>query len=156
MGEPRSRSRRYPAAERAQDGAEVTKTAQPSAVTVPSRSGRRALVVEADPAALQVCRDALESSGFHVDAVDSGIAAMVAARETLPDLILVDLQLRDVPGGEAIGWLRSDPALCSTPIIVLTANAVEDKEWAATQLGASLRKPLSLMKIQSAIREALN
>ena len=75
---------------------------------------------------LRFCRDALKSSGFAVDAVDSGIAAVVAAREDLPDLIFVDVQLRDVPGREAIRWLRSNPALQSTPIIVLTTNAEDD------------------------------
>jgi CheY-like chemotaxis protein len=37
-----------------------------------------------------------------VDAVDSGVAAVMAARENKPDLILMDLQLRDVAGREAI------------------------------------------------------
>lgn len=46
---------------------------------------RRALVVGADSATLQLCRDALESSGFAAHAVDSGIAAVVAARESPPD-----------------------------------------------------------------------
>ena len=116
---------------------------------------RRALVVEADPATLQLCRAVLESSGFVVDAVDSGIAAVVAAREGLPDLILMDLQLRDVPGREAIGWLRSNPALRSTPIVVLTANAEEEADLVATRPGASLRKPVSPAAIQRTIREVL-
>jgi hypothetical protein len=45
-----------------------------------------------DSATLQLCRDALESSGFAADAVDSGIAAVVAARESPPDLVLVDVR----------------------------------------------------------------
>jgi CheY-like chemotaxis protein len=119
------------------------------------QSGRRALVVETDPVTLRLCRDVLESSGFVVDAVDSGIAAVVAAREELPDLILMDLQLRDVPGGEAIGWLRSNPALRSTPIIVLTANVGDDADLVAALPGASMRKPLSPAAIRRTIREVL-
>ena len=91
-----------------------------------ARSHRRALVVGVDPATLRFCRDALESAGFAVHAVDTGIAAVVAAREELPDLILLDIQLRDVPGREAIKWLRSIAALRSTPIVVLTAEAEDD------------------------------
>ena len=120
-----------------------------------SRSGQRALVVEADPVTLRLCRDVLESSGFVVDAVDSGIAAVVAARQGLPDLILMNLQLRDVPGGEAIEWLRSNPALRSTPIIVLTANAGDDAHLVDAKPGASLRKPISAATIRRAIREVL-
>jgi CheY-like chemotaxis protein len=116
---------------------------------------RRALVVEADPVTLRLCRNVLESSGFVVDAVDSGIAAVVAARQGRPDLILMDLQLRDVPGGEAIGWLRSNPALRSTPIIVITANGVDDGEFAAALPAASLRKPLSSAALRRTLQDVL-
>jgi two-component system cell cycle response regulator DivK len=116
---------------------------------------RRALVVEADPVTLRLCRNVLESSGFVVDAVDSGIAAVVAARQGRPDLILMDLQLRDVPGGEAIGWLRSNPALQATPIILITSNGGDELELAAALPGASLRKPLSSSAIQRTLQEVL-
>src|SRR5438309_1633600 len=115
----------------------------------------RALVVEADPLTLRLCRDVLESAGFVVDAADSGIAAVIAARQGLPDLILMDLQLRDVPGGEAIDWLRSNPALRTTPIIVITANGVDDGEFAAALPGASLRKPLSSAALRRTLQDVL-
>jgi CheY-like chemotaxis protein len=116
---------------------------------------RRALIVGAEPATLRLCRDILETSGFVVDAVDSGIAAVVAARAALPDVILTDLQLRDVPGREAIGWLRSNPALRSTPIVVLTTNVEDDADLAATRPGTSLRKPISPGMIRRTIHEVL-
>jgi len=131
------------------------KEIMPSPMTSTARSHRRALIVGADPATLRFCRDALESSGFAVDAVDSGIAAVVAAREDLPDLIFVDVQLRDVPGPDAIRWLRSNPALQSTPIIVLTAEAEDDAVLAVTRPNPSLRKPVSLAAIWRTIHEFL-
>ena len=115
----------------------------------------RALVVGADPVTLRFCRDALKCSGFAVDAVDSGIAAVVAAREDLPDLIFVDVQLRDVPGREAIRWLRSNPALQSTPIIVLTTNAEDDAAPGLARPDPSLLKPVSLAALRRVIREVL-
>ncbi len=163
MAESRLRSRRPPAGDYAQDSAAAVTAAQPSPAAFLKRSGptpasakradRRALVVEADPVTLRLCRDALESSGFAVDAADSGIAALIAARELRPDLIIMDLQLRDVPGGEAIGWLRSNSALPSTPIIVLTTDAADDADVTAAQPGASLRKPLSPATIRRMIHE---
>jgi CheY-like chemotaxis protein len=148
-----SRSSQGLVAERAEDSTETTREVEPSRASLSERSKRRALVVEADPVTLRLCREVLESSGFLVDAADSGIAAVVAAREGHPDLILVDLQLRDVPGGEAIGWLRSNPALRSTPIIVLTANAADDADLIAVRPASSLRKPLSPAAIRRAIRQ---
>jgi CheY-like chemotaxis protein len=88
--------------------------------------------------------------------VDSGIAAVVAARESPPDLVLVDVQLRDVPGREAIVWLRSNPALQSTPIIVLATNAEDDVVPTFPRAYASLPKPVSPAAIRRTIREVLN
>jgi CheY-like chemotaxis protein len=119
---------------------------------MPGTRRRRALVVEADPAVLQVARVVLEGAGFAVDAVDSGIAALVAARDGRPDLIIMDQQLRDVSGREAIGWLRSNPALQETPIILLTAGTADEAVVALAQPGAALRKPASRAALQRTIQ----
>jgi DNA-binding response OmpR family regulator len=116
-----TRLRRPPATNCSMDAIEAAREQTPPTASS-DLPARRALVVGADSATLQRCRDALESSGFAADAVDSGIAAVVAARESPPDLVLVDVQLHDVPGREAIGWLRSNPALQLTPIIILTRS----------------------------------
>jgi CheY-like chemotaxis protein len=78
----------------------------------------------------------------------------MSARELPPDLIVVDQQLRDVSGNEAIGWLRANTALRATPIIVLTSSADDDAAAAAAP-SATLRKPLSALAIRRAIHAAL-
>jgi DNA-binding response OmpR family regulator len=135
-----SHLRRPPATSCSKDAIEAARV-EPPPTASSSLPARRALVVGGDSATLQLCRDALESSGFAADVVDSGIAAVVAARESPPELVLVEVQLRDVPGHEAIGWLRSNPALQSTPIIILTTNAEDDVVLARPY--ASLPKPVS-------------
>ncbi len=117
---------------------------------------RRALVVEAELATMRLCRDILEKCGFVVDVVGTGIEAVISTRKEHFDLIFVDLQLRDVPGREAIEWLRSNPALRSTPIIVLTASAGDDADLAAFEPAAALRKPISLATARRAIDQVLN
>lgn len=119
------------------------------------RAPRRALIVTTESSTLRLCREVLERSEFAVDAVDSGIAALIAVRAGVPDLVLVDSQLRDVPGREAIEWLRSNPALRSTPIIVLTTNAEDETEFGAPHPGRALRKPVSPLAFQRTIEEAL-
>jgi CheY-like chemotaxis protein len=119
----------------------------------PRRRHWRALILGADHATLLLCRDALEGSGFAVDAVDSGIAALIAIREALPDLILVDGQLRDVPGREAIKWLRSNPALQTTPIIILTEEAENGPVPNVKRPAPPLRKPVTVPSVLRALRE---
>lgn len=130
-------------------------TCAPTVATTAGRAGQRALLAVGDPATLRRCRDVLENAGFVVDAVDAGIAAVVAARAGHPDLILMESQLRDAPGREAIGWLRSNPALQTTPIIVLTASAEDEADLAALGSLAFLRKPVSSATIQRSIHEHL-
>lgn len=128
----------------------------PLPATSQSAMRRRALVVGAEPAALRLCRDCLESAGFVVEAVERGIDALVAARENRPDVIFMDAQLRDVSGRQAIKWLRSLAGLRSTPIIVLTAEAEDDALMAATRPAPSLRKPLSRVAVRRALHDVLD
>lgn len=117
---------------------------------------RRALLVAVDPATQRLCRGTLAGAGVAVDVVDTGVAAVIAARQTHHDLIVVDDQLRDVLGAEAVGWLRSNPALGGTPIIVLTARAGGEAECAASRPGVWLRKPLSPDLVRRTILDALS
>lgn len=103
---------------------------------------RRALVAASDTAAQRICRSALETA-WDVEVVDSGVAAVIAARRSVPAVIFVDLQLRDVPGGEAVGWLRSNPQLGSVPIVLIAGGSEDDREIAALHPHALLRKPVS-------------
>jgi two-component system alkaline phosphatase synthesis response regulator PhoP len=147
--------RRNPVTKYAERATEEAEAKPLSPKMSPCQSDRSALVVDAEPATLRLCREVLEGMGFVVDAADSGIAAVIAARKRLPHLILMNVQLRDVPGREAVGWLRSNPALRSTPIIILTMNAEDEASLAAVRPGASLRKPLSPVKMRHAVREVL-
>ena len=119
------------------------------------RGWPRALVVEADPGTQRVCREALESCRFVVDAVDSGVTALNVARLNPPAIILMDMQLRDALGADVIGWLRSNPALKSTPIIAISAVGENTANLSANGAVALLRKPISAAMIEDAVRKAL-
>jgi len=116
---------------------------------------RTALLVEADPAARRICMAALSSSGFAVSCVESGIAAVAAAREAPPELIVIDFQLPDVPWRVAICWLRSNPVLRSTPILVLSARSLEDLDLSSMQPLALIRKPLSEERVREGMATIL-
>jgi CheY-like chemotaxis protein len=108
-----------------------------------------------DPALARLCRQELEDIGFTVEAVESGIAAVMAARRASPQLVLMDFQLRDVPSREAVGWLRTNPALRTMPVVILTDSAEEETALSAIQASTTLRRPASAPAIRRAIRDAL-
>lgn len=108
-----------------------------------------ALIVIADSAPRETCREVLERRGFAVTYAESGVGAVLSARKDPPDLVLMDGDLPDGPGVEAIGWLRCNPALASAPIVLVAAGT--DERGA----DAVLRKPVSPAAVAGALRKVL-
>src|SRR5262249_12643433 len=116
---------------------------------------RRALLVVAEPSSNRLCQEVLEALGFSVEAVDSGIGAVIAVRERTPQVVLLDSQLRDVPAREAVRWLRSNRNLGATPIVILAGANEEERLMPALRPGAILRKPLSVEALRRVISYVL-
>jgi CheY-like chemotaxis protein len=128
----------------------------PARARRPGEARRRALIVEADPGTRKAFQGVLNRYGMVADMVDNGVAAVARARRKVPDVIIMDLQLRDSAGLEVIQWLRSNPALRSTPVIVLTTNAHDVSRSRSWTVDAVLVKPVSSEAMESAIRTVLD
>jgi len=115
----------------------------------------RVLAVVADLETRKFLQHAINRCGMALDMVDNGVAAVATARSRHPDLIVMDLQLRDSTGPEVIQWLRSNPALASTPIILLTTDARDTSRSKSWSVDAVLLKPVSSEAIENAVRTAV-
>lgn len=83
------------------------------------------LIVEDDPDIQRIVRLELEEAGFKVLVASDGVSGLTTARESSPDLVILDLGLPDLDGAEIARRLRKTS---DTPIIVLTAmDAVSTK-----------------------------
>jgi CheY-like chemotaxis protein len=80
------------------------------------------LVVQNDAGRRELSQQVLDRCNLASVAVSSGVAAVEVARERAPSLILLDFQLRDVSGNEAIEWLRANPNLRDTPVILFVMS----------------------------------
>ena len=87
------------------------------------------LIVEDNEKNLKLARDLLRVKGYRtVEAVDGG-AGIAMAAEHLPTLVLMDIQLPDMDGWEALHQLRADPRTAHIPVVAVTAFAMEgDRE----------------------------
>jgi CheY-like chemotaxis protein len=84
---------------------------------------KRVLIIDDNPAIGALCRHILETSGqFVVGMVESGIDALVSAREFLPDLILLDYHLPDRNGAQIASELESDEVLRVVPVAYMTGD----------------------------------
>ncbi|HEU4881562.1 MAG TPA: response regulator [Longimicrobium sp.] len=66
----------------------------------------------------------LEREGYRTLGAANGQQAVEAAREHMPDLILMDLAMPVMDGRQAMQQLRADPGTAAIPIVVLTAMAL--------------------------------
>lgn len=115
------------------------------------------LVVDDEPDALELIRFNLKGAGFEVLMADDGAEAIKRSRESVPDLILLDVMLPEMDGLEVCRMLRRDPATRHIPIIMLTAKAAEIDRIVGLELGADdyVTKPFSPRELILRIRNLL-
>lgn len=122
----------------------------------------RILVVDDEEDLLELVNYNLSKEGYRVQCVGTGEEALEEARQSLPDLIVLDLLLPHVDGLEVCRLLKSDPKTASIPIIMLTAKSEEADVVAGLELGADdyLTKPFSprvlLARIKALLRRKAN
>ena len=106
------------------------------------------LYIEDNPSNLQVVRTLLshERSHWQFLSADEGHAGLELARQILPGLILLDLQLPGMSGEEVLKELRRDPVTHHIPVIVLSADATSHSRERLLVNGANayLTKPFDL------------
>ena len=119
--------------------------------------GQKILLVEDNEINLMVTSDFLENYGCHVIKAENGIEALQSARESKPDLVLMDIQMPGMDGLNAIRSLRETPAFDSVPIIALTALTMPGDRERCLEAGASeyLSKPVSLKELKQTIERLL-
>ncbi len=115
----------------------------------------RVLVVEDDPSVRGLLQTLLVSEGYEVATAADGQACLSAAARTEPALILLDLVLPDLGGVRVLEELRGDPALRSTPVLVVSGKA--DALDAVRDLvgeDAVLLKPFAVAELLARVDEA--
>ena len=118
----------------------------------------RVLVVEDEHDIALLIKHALERSGdARVEIAGNGDTALRAAAESPPDLVILDLNLPVLSGGEVCRILRARPATAAIPIIVLTAKTSEAERVAGLDMGADdyVIKPFSLRELAARVRAVL-
>jgi two-component system cell cycle response regulator DivK len=112
------------------------------------------LIVEDNELNMKLFNDLLEAHGYATVQTRSGVEAVGLARQHMPNLILMDIQLPEVSGLQVTQWLKDDPALAHIPIVAITAFAMKGDEEKIRQGGceAYLSKPISVVKFLETVR----
>lgn len=115
---------------------------------------KRILVVEDNDLNRKLFCEVLKSQGFAVEPVADGHVALDKAREFVPNLIIMDIQLAEISGLELIERAKADPVLRSIPVLAVTAYAGKGDEERIRDAGAEgyLAKPVSIGPFLTAVR----
>ena len=113
------------------------------------------LIVEDNEKNMKLFRDVLTATGFESLEATTGGRAVELAAEQSPDVVLMDIQLPDIDGLEALSRLRADARTKAIPVLALTAQAMHgDRErFLAAGFDGYLSKPVSVVELVRAVRE---
>jgi two-component system phosphate regulon response regulator PhoB len=117
----------------------------------------KVLIVDDEQDVTELLEFNLRSAGYEVISAEDGPTALKKARESLPDLIVLDVMLPEMDGTEVCKQLRRDPATARIPIVMLTAKATEIDRVLGLELGADdyVTKPFSPRELVLRVRGLL-
>lgn len=112
-----------------------------------NKDKKTVLVVEDNDLNMKLFTDLLEAHGIDTVQTKEGNTVLEVAREHMPDLILMDIQLPEISGLEVIQWLKDDDDLKDIPVIAVTAFAMKGDEEKIREGGCEdyISKPIDVM-----------
>jgi two-component system phosphate regulon response regulator PhoB len=118
------------------------------------------LVVEDDRALCELLTWNLSAEGYEVRSTGDGEEALLMVREQLPDAVILDWMIEQVPGIEVCRQIRKDKATAQVPILMLTARGEEEDMIRGLKTGADdyMTKPFSprelLARVEALLRRS--
>lgn len=104
------------------------------------------LLAEDNPESRYLFSFILQRTGCEVIQKQNGLEALEAVKDCVPDLIIMDIQMPELDGLEAVARMRQDPRLTKVPIVGLSAYAMSSDREKALQTGFTgyIEKPIEL------------
>ena len=117
----------------------------------------RILIVDDSPSQLMGIRRIVEKLGHQAVTAEDGAAGVRAAKEHLPDLILMDVVMPNLNGFQATRSITRDPSTKHIPVILVTTKDQEtDKVWGMRQgARAYITKPFNEAQLSETISKAI-
>ena len=115
-------------------------------------------IIEDDPTISQMYRMKFEAEGYQVGMADNGKRGVDLVKTLQPDIILLDLQMPEMDGAEALSVIRSNDWGKSIPVIILTNMGEEESPTSLKSLGVSsyiVKADLTPSQVVSKVKETL-
>ena len=118
-------------------------------------AGERILVVEDNELNMKLLRDVLFATGYRTLEATTGEEAVEQAVAHAPDLVLMDIQLPDIDGVQALHRLRADERTAAIPVLAVTAQAMQGdrQEFLAAGFDGYVSKPVNVRELIGTVRQ---
>lgn len=118
---------------------------------------QKILAVDDERHILELISYNLQGAGYQVETAETGEQALEMARDTAPDLILLDVMLPDIDGLQVCTRLKREPETASIPVIMLTARGDEIDKVLGLEMGADdyVVKPFGVRELVARVKALL-
>lgn len=116
-------------------------------------------IIEDDPVINQMYRMKFEADGFEVELADNGNRGVALVETFKPDIILLDLQMPQMSGAEALAEIRKHDWGKHIPVIILTNMGEEESPKSLKALGIHsyiVKADLTPSQVVNRVKEALS
>lgn len=116
------------------------------------------LVAEDNPVNQLIIRGMLAKLGHDFTVVENGKLAVEKMTEGDFDLVLMDCHMPEMDGYLATQMIRQNPKFANTPIVAMTASAMDDEKDRCLQVGMNdyLAKPLNMATVEAVLQKYMN
>src|SRR5258706_11732104 len=118
---------------------------------------KKVLIVEDNDKNMKLARDVLQNKGYQTLEAVTGEEGVQLAKQHVPDLVLMDIQLPGINGIEAFRQIRADAKTAGILVVALTASVTptDRSEISAAGFDAFIGKPINLKEFLETIRRLL-
>ena len=115
------------------------------------------LIIEDNDKNMKLARDILNAKGYRTIEAVTGEEGVKLAKEKLPDLVLMDIQLPGMNGIEAFRQIRADAKTSGIPVVALTASVTptDRSEITAAGFDAFIGKPINLKEFVATVKRLI-
>ena len=121
----------------------------------PKRQRSTILVVDDEPGIVDVLIAVLEDAGHRASGAANGQEALSKLKASLPDLVVLDVEMPVLDGGATLSAMKADPRLASVPVLMMSGISESMVKRRCRGYDAFLRKPFSLDDLLDALNALL-
>jgi two-component system response regulator VicR len=121
--------------------------------------GKRILCIEDEPQMIDLIRLILENEGYEVIGANGGQEGLDRMRRERPDLILLDLMMPEMDGGDVFHRMKEEVELRDIPVIVVTAKAapIDQVLWInVAKVDGYVTKPFGPRELVESVEKVLS